>query len=422
MAEPDAATPCRSQTEGQMAPEWTVRVLRTLAEVEEIRPWWEGSKGNPDGDIDVYLSCFRAGAKTVRPHVIVIYRKGLPDAILVGRIDRTTIHFRIGYLQFGLEATILFFVAGALRGSPSSENHELFVQEICRSLSRREADVASLNLLRIDSELFKLARTIPSFARRDHFCAVQPHFTVPLPKSSEEFYRSLGSKTRQELRRKQQKLERDISGPIRIRCFREAAEFDEAIQAAEEVAKKSYLRGLGVGFDVGAETRELLRVKSQKGWLRTYVLYAGDRPVAFWMGDLLEGTFGGNFTGYDPDIAKYSPGMYLMAKVIEGFCNSSEATVAKIDFGPGGAPYKASLGKSEGDEASVHIFSWSLKGVELNLLRTLTAAIHEPLKRALEKTKLLARIKKAWRNRAGEKARGVAQDGTNSLLVEGDKR
>lgn len=394
-----------------MVPEATVRVLRTISEVEEIRPSWGSWQGNPDADIDFYLSFFRAGTEIVRPHVIVVYRGGIPDAILVGRIDRRVMDFRIGYARFGPKANILFFVAGALRGNPTFENSELFVQEICRSLSRKEADVAYLNLLRIDSDLFKLAKKIPGFARRDHFCVIQPHFTTIIPKSSDEFYRSMGPKTRQEVRRKQQKLEKDISGPIRIRCFREVAEFDEAIAEAEQVAKKSYLRGLGVGFDVSPQTKAALRVKAQKGWLRTYVLYAADRPLAFWMGDFLEGTFGGNFTAYDPDIARYSPGMYLMTKVIEDFCNAKEAEVTMIDFGPGGAPYKASLGKHDADEAPVHIFSRSLKGVELNLLRSLTAGIHEPMKRALEKTKLLAKIKKAWRNRAGQKARALAQNG-----------
>ena len=389
-----------------MVSETTVRVLRTLSEVEEIRPWWGSWQGNPDADIDLYLSFFRAGTtEIVRPHVIVVYRGGIPDAILVGRIDHRPIHFRIGYLPFRPKANILFFVAGALRGNPSFENSELFVQEICNSLSRREADVAYLNLLRTDSDLFQLAKKLPGFARRDHFCAIQPHFTTTIPKSSDEFYRSLGPKTRQELRRKQQKLEKEISGPIRIRCFRETVEFDEAMEHAEQVAKKSYLRGLGVGFDVGSQTREILRVKAQKGWLRTYILYAGDQPLAFWMGDLIQGTFGGNFTGYDPDIAKYSPGMYIMTKVIEEFCNAKDGAVTKIDFGPGGAPYKASLGKSEADEAAVHIFSRSLKGVGLNLLRSLTTGIHEPLKKALEKTNLLAKIKKAWRTQAGQKAR-----------------
>lgn len=394
-----------------MVSETTVRVLRTLSEVEEIRPSWGSWQGNPDADIDLYRSFFRAGTEIVRPHVIVVCRGGIPDAILVGRIDHRPIHFRIGYLRFRPKANILFFVAGALRGNPSFENSELFVQEICNSLSRREADVAYLNLLRTDSDLFQLAKKLPGFARRDHFCAIRPHFTTTIPKTSDEFYRSLGPKTRQELRRKQQKLEKEISGPIRIRCFRETVEFDEAMEHAEQVAKKSYLRGLGVGFDVGPQTREILRVKAQKGWLRTYILYAGDQPLAFWMGDLIQGTFGGNFTGYDPDIAKYSPGMYIMTKVIEEFCNAKDGAVTKIDFGPGGAPYKASLGKSEADEAAVHIFSRSLKGVGLNLLRSLTTGIHEPLKKALEKTNLLAKIKKAWRTRAGQKARVLAKNG-----------
>src|ERR1700689_1615096 len=161
-----------------MVPEATVRVLRTVAEVEEIRPWWGSWQGNPDADIDFYLSFFRAGTEIVRPHVIVVYRGGIPDAILVGRIDRRVMDFRIGYTGFGPKANILFFVAGALRGNASFENSELFVQEICHSLSRKEADVAYLNLLRIDSDPFKLAKKIPGFTRRDHFCVIQPHFAT----------------------------------------------------------------------------------------------------------------------------------------------------------------------------------------------------------------------------------------------------
>lgn len=397
-----------------MSSEVSVKVFRTVPEIEELRPWWGVWHGNPDADIDLFLSFFRAGSEIVRPHVIVVYRSGIPDAILVGRIDHRPMTFRIGYLNFKPKANILFFVAGAFKGNPSRENSELLIREVCNSLSRQEADVAYLNLLRIDSDLFKLAKELPGFTRRDHFCTIQPHFITPVPRNSDEFYKSLGPKTRQELRRKQQKLEKEIAGPIRIRCFKEVVEFDEAINSAEQVAQKSYLRGLGVGFDTSAQSKEILRVKAEKGWLRTYILYAAEEPIAFWMGDLIQGTFGGNFTGYDPDIAKYSPGMYLMAKVIEDFCNAKEPEVMRIDFGPGGAPYKASLGKSEGDEATVHIFSRSLKGIELNLLRSLTNGIHQPLKKALERTNLLARIKKTWRTRAGQKSRPVAASKASS--------
>lgn len=91
-----------------MVSEATVKVLTTLAEVEEIRPWWESWQGNPDADIDLFLSFFRAGTQILRPHVIAIFRDGVPDAILVGRIDRRPMHFRIGYLRFKPKADILF--------------------------------------------------------------------------------------------------------------------------------------------------------------------------------------------------------------------------------------------------------------------------------------------------------------------------
>jgi hypothetical protein len=386
-----------------MGQEVHVRVLKTPPELEEIRREWESWPGNRDSDIDYYLTILHSIPETVRPHVIVVYRGGRPDAILVGRIDRGRIHCAVGYLRVNPRAEIMYFVYGAFRGTPSNENCDLMVNEILRGLSRGEGDVAYLNFLRRDSDLCRLAMTRPSPLSRDYARITQPHFAAALPATVEEFYRGLSSGFRWQAKNKQKKLLKDFAGAVRIRCFRDLAELDNMIEDVEQVARKSYQRGLGVGFIDCPDTRERLRLKAERGWLRGYVLYLAERPCAFWIGDINLNTFGSDYLAYDAEFGKYSPGMFLIVKVIEGFCDGNREGVTEVDFATGHAQYKGVLANREWSEASVYIFAPSLKGISLNLVRSFAGGIDQALKRALAHTGLLKEIKKKWRARATPK-------------------
>ncbi|MBZ5539503.1 MAG: GNAT family N-acetyltransferase [Acidobacteriia bacterium] len=383
-----------------------VRILRTLAEVEDIRQTWESWPGNRDSDIDFYLTVLRSCPETVRPHIVMIGRGGQPDAMLVGRIDDRQIDFRVGYLHLKSKARILYFVYGALRGNPTAENSELLVREVCKSLSQGEADVAYLNFLRTDSHVYGFGRKIPGILTRDYVPATQLHFSRTIPKSADEFYQSLSSNARWQAKSKQKKLVKAFSGAVNVRCFREVGELDNLIQDVERVAKSSYQRGLGVGFVDSPEMRERLRLKAHKGWLRAYVLYVAQRPCAFWIGDLNGETFGSDYLAYDADLAKYSPGMYLILKVIESFCSGNEDRVTEVDFATGHAQYKEVLGNRRWTESAVYIFAPSLRGFKLNAFKCFTGGIEQVLRRTLDETGLLQMIKKRWRDRLRQKTSG----------------
>lgn len=374
-----------------------VRALREIGELEEIREVWESWPGNRDSEMETYLAFLQSNPKTLRPHVLVIYRGGRPDAILVGRVDLGHISCRLGYLRLNSQATILCFVYGALRGNSSRENCDLMVDEILRSLSRGEADVAYMNFLREGSELCSLAIKKPGLLSRDHVRLSQSHFAATLPATVDEYYRSLPAGGRGFNKARHKKLLKDFAGRVRIKCFREAADIDAMAQDVEEVARTSYQRGLGVGFFDSPEMREGLRLMARKGWLRAYVLYLAERPSAFWIGDINQGTFGSDYIGYDAELGKYSPGMYLTTKVIEGFCDGNREGVTAIDFAPGNAQYKEVLSNQEWRETCVHIFAPTLKGIYLNLTTTLVGGIDQAIKKALSGTGLLQKIKKRWR-------------------------
>lgn len=380
-----------------------VRVVKTPEEVEGLRQWWESWPGNRDSEIDSYMTFLESNPSTVRPHVVVVERGGKPDAILVGRIDRGLIACRLGYLKLNVPAKIMYFVYGALRGNASKEDCDLIVASILESLSHREANVAYMNFLREDSDLYRAAVQKPSVLCRDYLRLTQPHFTTTLPGSPEEFYGGLSSGARWQAKSKQKKLIKDFDGDVRIRCFHEVAELDTMVQDLEQVARKSYQRGLGVGFLDTPTARTQLRLKAERGWLRSYILYLGDRPAAFWMGDVNDGTFGSDYLAFDVDFGKYSPGMFLICRVIEDFCKSTKGVNA-IDFATGHAQYKEVLSNQQWSETSAYIFAPTIRGIGLNSIRSLVGGVDQVVKNVLVRTNLLQRVKKAWRASARSKA------------------
>jgi len=305
--------------------------------------------------------------------------------------------FRVGYVRFKLPADVLYFVHGGPRGSSSLEVDDLLIAEVIRCLERGEADAAYLNLLRTDSELYKLATTIPGFLSRDHVRVTEPHYSTSVPGSRERLYAGLSSKSRQTLRRQARKIV-DEFGAVRVQSYRHCSEVDDLILVTEQIAKKSYQRGIGVGFRDAPETRERLQFSAQKGWLRGYVLYLGDRPSAFWIGCLYQGTFVSDYLGHDPAFGKHSPGMYLVMNVLEAFCGQSEVIV--VDFAAGEGQYKQVLGNRNWKETPLYLFARSWKGLKLSLFRYLTTRIDLAAKKVLDHTALLRKFKKYWRARA----------------------
>jgi hypothetical protein len=383
-----------------MDKEASVKILRSIVELDEIRDAWKSWPGNRDSEIDSYLTFLRFSPTTLRPHIIVITRRGKPDAIFVGRIDDSKVVCRVGYWQLCVPARIMVFVNGALRGCASAENYDLIVESILHSLSAGEADAAYLTFLREDSPLCDLAMTKPGIFSRDHFHLSQHHFAAQLPATVDGFYQSLSPKVRKNQKWQAKKLAEQFSGKVEIRCFRELSDVDELATAVEQLASKSYQRGIGAGFVDTPAARAQLKLKAERGWLRGYVLYLGGKPSAFWVGDVNNGTFGSDYLGYDPTFAKHSPGMYLIMKVVEGFCDGYRDGVRALDFGPGPAQYKEVLSTESWREMSIYVFAATLKGCALNFLRTLAIGVDQTLKTALARTKLLQKAKKAWRAHA----------------------
>jgi hypothetical protein len=382
---------------------YKVKIARSFQELEEIRPFWENVQFHPNADIDFFLTILETRREILRPHVIVLYRDGFPKTILVGRIEDVPLQFEIGYkVIYKPIVRQLTIVYGGILGEISDSIGAALVKEVMDTLTRGEADVVFFNHLRVDSPIYHQAKKIPGFLWRDRLPAHTVHRRLKLPRTLDEFYRACSRNTRENIRRYSKNLLRTFGESITVKCFQNENEIGPLMKDIEEVAGKTYQRGLGVGLGDDDETRRKLLLGLQHQWLRLYLLYIQDKPCAFWPGYHYCKTFFIDIPGYDPKYRSYRLGHFLHMKMIEDLCENLDTEA--VDYGFGDAQYKRSYSNESWREVSLYLYAPKLKSIKLNALRLLTVGTSQFAQTALNRAGLLTKVKRIWRERLTPKA------------------
>lgn len=354
------------------------RTIRDLYELETLRAVWKSWPGARDSDLDVFSSMIRSRGSRCRPHVVVLVQNARPDAILIGLFERRTIPFTLGHFNICRpEVDVLEFVYGGLRGNDSEKNCAALVQEVMRSLDRGDADLALWKQLDVQSPLYSCALRLPCFAMRDYSRRPIDHWLMNFPKGLDAFFMSLERSQRSKLRRKYKKVLNCFAGKVQVRCFRSLEDLEAAIPNMEEIASKSDKRRV-FRFDSldTPQIREQLVVEAERavvaakeGWLRIYVLYLKERPAAYWMGTLYDRCLQADHVGYDPMWSEFSPGIFLLLYILEDL---RDEDIETVDFGCKNIQFKQCFGSLRRVESTIHIHAPTLRGIQLNLLRTAT--------------------------------------------------
>lgn len=374
-----------------------VRVIRKLEEIEDVRGIWSRWQRHPVADIDFYLSQECSGPGFVRPHIVLLYRDGIPDAMLVGKVlDMRVTDFTIGpWNVWKPQARVLRIPHGGLLGNAAPENCEIVVKEIMTSLDRGEADVATFRGFRVDSPMVYYARYSPSYLYRDPSPQTVLHCSMNLPSTVEEVFPSLSKLHRRNIRSAARKLIADFGDRLRVSRFREITEANCMIRDLEHVAQNAWQRGRSGGFIDTEHMRKRLYLAARKGWLRGYILYLGDQPCAFAVGTLYDNIFYWDYTGYDPRYERYSPGTFLFMRMVDDLCCQNVRTV---DFGFGEEAYKQRFGNCKWQDAEmICLFAGSPRGIALRILRTVTGMIDRFGRKCLRVFELKPTLKSAWR-------------------------
>ena len=185
-------------------------------------------------------------------------------------------------------------------------------------------------------------------------------------------------------------------GKVRFTMCLKQEDIKSFCDAAEQIAQTTYQRGLGVGFLNTPETHRRVELAVEKGWLKAYLVYVGDEPVAFWCGRLYNGVMYLEWTGYKPAYRKFEVGTVLYVKMLEDLC---AAGVRAIDYGLGTAGYKERFGDNKLIEGSVSLNAPTFKGLMVNFLTTADVLVNQTAKAIVKKMGILDRVKKRWRGK-----------------------
>jgi hypothetical protein len=367
-----------------------IKTFRTFEEIESIRDVWSCWQREPNVDLDLFQATQPWDPPKVRPHVVVLYRDGLPEAMLAGIVSEREFKARLGPWNFALaNARLLQVIPGGALGHLNSENCNALIGEILRSMCQGEMDVAVLMRIEAGSSLQIKALGSPGLLSRDYAPGGNILRYMVLPSDIEGCYRILSPNLRHQVRKKTRRLMAAFPEKVKTICFRHVDELDCLVDDIEEVAKSSFQRGLGGGFIDSPLVRRALRIEAQKNVMRGFVLYVDARPCAFWLGSLCHSTFHLSCGAYNPEFHRFSPGMLLLMKVFEHFCgDNDEVKVSEIDLGIGDFRYKEELSNRAVEQVTVHIFAPTLKGLVFNTVRTASATVDRIIRHIASRTQL----------------------------------
>lgn len=375
-----------------------LRTIRDLQGLESVRATWQSWPGSRDSDFEFLSSIVRSRGSFCRPHVIVLSRNGRSEAILIGLCERRKLPFRLGHFTiWEPEVSTLELVYGGLRGNASEENCAALVKELMKSLEAGVADLALWKHLDVQSPLYDCVLKHPRFALRDYSGCLRDHWWLKnFPKGRESFLSTLGRSQRSKLQRKYKKVLNHFAGKVQVRSFRSVKDLPAAIADMETIASKTDKRKVfGDGFFDTPEIREHMAVVTAKGWLRLYILYLEDEPAAFWMGTVYDRCLQGEHTGYDPAWSEFSPGIFLFLNMLDDL---REEDIHTIDFGYGNTQLRQTFGNLRCVESRAQIYGPTLRGVELNLLHTVTCRATNGAKAVVRWAQRMQLPRKALRN------------------------
>lgn len=372
-----------------------IGIIKTFKELEAVRSYWEKWQYHPNNDFDQFKMVCQLRPEVECPCVTVIEQNGQPHALLAGRLERTQFAPSFGYLKpVRISAKVMTILHHGSLGRLDEETAKKSVQYLWSLLGSGVADAIEFHYLPENSELLEALRLYGS----GWFCEKKPkwsiHWEMALPAEGSFIEHKVGSKHRSLIRKKQRELESDFPGKV---SWRWMSNFDDILGLCarlEELAARTYQRGLGSGFMDNEEYRQRFALFAGRGQLRVQLLEIDGRIRAFWFGTVYQGIFHSSETGYDPDFRKYEVGTLIFIRMNDELAREG---IQKLDFGIGDALYKQRFGDQSWRETTVWLFAPTAKGMVLRSLLGLSIMLDNAARRILQRLKLADSLKTRWR-------------------------
>ena len=363
----------RSHPSEEAAEQLSVEVADSLPAVAALRPIWTKWTHNLNTDLDYYLDNLNSDSTILNPYVITVSQGGIPQAMLVGQIRKRRVSTVVSSVNIhGPKAKVLEVITGGRIGRQSAAIDKRLAMQLRNALREDGIDLVCFQRLPLQSELFRELQNMSSLLVKRRVPHVFCYSVVPLTAPEGKRARALSGKNRREVRRKTRILERAFPGKMRFRCFSGPVELEAGLRDATAVRLTTWQHHLvGCAPDTW-QGRDNLAFCARKGWLRIYVMYVDDSPVAFLIGQRYQQTFYCQHAGYRFDFARYSVGSLLTAWAFESL---AAAGVEQADLGEGGQEHNRRLGCRVYEEGTVHLYSPALRGQCVNVFFAAAQAV-----------------------------------------------
>jgi CelD/BcsL family acetyltransferase involved in cellulose biosynthesis len=221
---------------------------------------------------------------------------------------------------------------------------------------------------------------------------------IDLEGSFPDYLKKFSSKLRWTLLRKVKRYAKHSGGEIRWRTYRDPTEMVEFHRLARKVSKRSYQELLGAGLPDGDEFQAQLRALAAQNRAREFILFSGDRPVAYMFCEISKGIVLSNYVGYDPEFQRWSPGTVLLYLALEHLF--AEGGYLAFDFGEGGRQHKEIYSTHSIFCADIYLFRRSARTVPVVLLHAAWVQIVASAARFLNRFCRLTKLRRLLRMRA----------------------
>jgi hypothetical protein len=375
------------------------RIIKTLQELKTVQPYWERWQNHANNDFAQFNLVCQLRPEIESPFVTVIEQNNQPHALLCGRLERTQFAPSIGYLSpVRVSAKIMTVIHQGLLGHLDEEAARESVYYLWSLLDSGVADAIEFHYLSEHSILLQALQVYCS----PWFCEKKPrwkiHREMDIPAEGGFIEHKVRSKHRSQIRKKQRELESAFPSTVSWHWMSRFDDADISVLCArlEEVAGRTYQRGLGAGFMDNEEYRQRFVLFARHGQLRVQLLEINGKVKAFWFGTVYQGVFHSSETGYDPDLRKYEVGTLIFIRMVDELAREG---IRKLDFGLGDAPYKQRFGDEFWRETTIWLFAPTVKGLALRSIFRLFIMLDSAARQILQKMELTDRLKTIWRRR-----------------------
>ncbi|HZQ04634.1 MAG TPA: GNAT family N-acetyltransferase [Gaiellaceae bacterium] len=365
-----------------------VVIARSAEEFERLRARWPRvAWEREEAEIDWVLLRARTRPGVIAPFALVVGR----EAGIAGRIEERPLPARLGdRTVVAPRARVLKIVEGGVVGASAVEALRPVL---------REVDAVAFPPLPVGSELAGAARGLGGVLRRQPLAPASARRRLVLPASFEEFLASRTRKVRDGIRYDSARLEEAFGRARHVRTLHRPEDLEQLVGTLDLVARSTYQRAVGAGFADTLEERALARLGLERGWIRAYVLYCGQDPIAYWQCSTYRGTLFLLRTGFDRSYSRHRPGIYLLMRVLEDAI--ADPSIGVVDFGAGDAAYKRQLSSESSLEREELVFAPTWRGLRASAVRAPVLAGARLARRAADAARLTDGVRSRWRERVG---------------------